>query len=96
MLDPESKQRTLTRLRRVGGQIQGVQRMLEEDKCCVDIMLQISAIQGALEQISKILLAHHIQGCVAESVTAGTERERNRKIDELIEVCSRYGRFVPR
>jgi len=96
MMDFETKQRALARLRRIEGQIQGVQRMLEEDKYCVDIMLQISAIQGALEQVSKVLLARHIEGCVLDSVKAGTEKQRTRKIEELIEVCSRYGRFNTR
>ncbi len=96
MMDPETKQRALARLRRIEGQIQGVQRMVDEDKYCVDIMLQISAIQGALEQVSKILMTRHIESCVVDSVKAGTERERARKIEELIEVCSRYGGFGPR
>ncbi len=91
MLDTETKQRARARLRRIEGQIQGVQRMLEEDKYCVDIMLQISAIQGALLQVSKILMNRHIESCVLDSVKAGTERERARKIEELIELCSRYG-----
>jgi DNA-binding FrmR family transcriptional regulator len=95
MMDPVMKERALARLRRIGGQIQGVQRMVEEEKYCVDIMLQISAIQGALAQVSKLLMARHIESCVADSVKAGTERERARKIEELIEVCARYGGFNP-
>ena len=93
MMDPETKRRALSRLRRIEGQIQGVQRMVDEDKYCVDIMLQISAIQGALTQVSKILMARHIESCVLDSVKAGTRRERARKVEELIEVCSRYGGF---
>jgi len=96
MMDAEAKQRALARLRRIAGQIQGVQRMLGEDKYCVDIMLQISAIQGALGQVSKILMNRHIQSCVLDSVKAGTERERDRKIEELIELCTRYGGFSAR
>ena len=93
MMDDETKQRALGRLRRVEGQIQGVRRMVEEGKYCVDIMLQISAIQGALEQVSKLLMAQHIETCVIDSVKAGSDRERTRKIAEVIEVCSRYGRL---
>jgi DNA-binding FrmR family transcriptional regulator len=95
MMDPETKDRALARLRRIEGQIQGVQRMVEEEKYCVDIMLQVSAIQGALGQVSKLLMARHIESCVADSVKAGSERERARKIEELIDVCSRYGGFNP-
>ena len=74
MMDQETKRRALTRLRRIEGQIQGVQRMVEEDKYCVDIMLQISAVQGALEQVSKILMARHIESCVLDSVKADLMR----------------------
>ncbi len=95
MMDPETKQQALTRLRRIEGQIQGVQLRVEEEKSCVDSMLQISAIQGALGQVSKLLMARHIESCVVDSVKAGTERERARKIEELIDVCSRYGGFNP-
>ena len=91
MMDAETKQRALGRLRRIEGQIQGVQRMIDEDKYCVDIMLQISAIQGALDQVSKILLARHMESCVVDSLKAGTEKQRSRKIEELIDVFSRYG-----
>lgn len=91
MMDQETKRRALSRLRRIEGQVQGVQRMVDEDKYCVDILLQLSAIQGALEQVSKIVMARHIESCVMDSVTAGSERERARKIEELIEVFSRYG-----
>jgi len=96
MMDSETKQQALTRLRRIEGQVQGVQRMVEEGKYCVDIMLQISAIQGALEQVSKILMARHIESCVLDSVKAGTERERARKIEELVQVFSRHGGFGAR
>jgi len=67
--------------------------MVEDEKYCVDILLQISAVQGALEQVSKILMARHIESCVTDSLQAGSERERARKIDELIEVFSRHSGF---
>ncbi len=96
MVDPETKRRALSRLRRIEGQVQGIQRMIEEDKYCVDIMLQVSAVQGALEQVSKILMHRHIESCVLDSMKAGSERERARKIEELIAVFSRYGGFTAR
>jgi len=96
MMDPETKRRALARLRRIEGQVQGIQRMLEEDKYCVDIMLQLSAVQGAVDQVSKILMQRHIESCVMDSMKAGSERERARKIEELIGVFSRYGGFTGR
>jgi CsoR family transcriptional regulator, copper-sensing transcriptional repressor len=93
MMDAETKRQALARLRRIVGQIQGIQRMAEDEKYCVDILLQISAVQGALEQVSKVLMTRHIESCVVDSLKAGSERERAKKIEELIEVFSRHSGF---
>ena len=95
-MDAETKQQALGRLRRIGGQIQGVQRMVEEEKYCVDVLLQISAVQGALEQVSKILMTRHIRTCVQDSVRAGSVRERSQKIDELVRVFARHSGLAGR
>jgi len=95
-MDADTKRQAIARLRRIEGQVQGVQRMVEDGKHCVDILRQISAIQGALEQVSKILMTRHIESCVVESLQAGSERERVRKIDELIQVFSRHSGFGAR
>jgi len=92
-MDAETKRQALARIRRIVGQVQGIQRMVEDEKYCVDILLQISAVQGALEQVSKILMTRHIESCVVDSLKAGSERERARKIEELIEVFSRHSGF---
>src|SRR3989337_3092866 len=92
MINGEAGREVLSRLKRIEGQVQGIQRMVAEDKYCVDILLQVSAVKGALEQVSKRLLGQHIETCVAEAFTAGHERERERKIDELLHVFSRFGR----
>ena len=92
VINEETKRKAMARLNRIGGQVQGVQRMVEEEKYCVDILLQISAIQGALEQVRKILLGRHIESCVAEAMASGRAGDRQKKIEELLEVFSRYGR----
>ena len=92
MIDETTKQKAMARLNRIEGQVQGVRRMVEEEKYCVDILLQISAIQGALEQVRKILLGRHIESCVADAVASGRAGDRQKKIEELLEVFSRYGR----
>ena len=93
MIDADTKAKALGRLRRIEGQVQGIQRMVEEDKYCVDILLQLSAVQGALTQVSRLLLARHIESCVKEALTSGTKEDRGRKIEELVDVCSRFGRL---
>jgi len=95
-MDADTKRQALGRLRRIVGQVQGVQRMVEEGKYCVDVLLQISAVQGALEQVSKILMTRHIESCVLDSLRAGSERERSQKIDELIRVFARHSGFSGR
>ncbi len=92
MINEETKRKAMARLNRIEGQVQGVRRMVEEGKYCVDILLQLSAIQGALEQVRKILLGRHIESCVAEAVASGRETDRRKKIEELLDVFSRYGR----
>jgi len=89
-MDIETKAKALGRLRRIEGQVQGIQRMVEEDKSCVDILLQLTAVQGAVEQVQKLLLGQHLESCVAEAVRSGNARDRQRKMDELLEVFSRF------
>ena len=91
MLNEEAKAKVLGRLRRIEGQVQGLQRMIENEAYCVDILLQISAVQGALEQVQKLLLSRHIESCVGDALRSGSKGERQRKIDELLEVFARFG-----
>jgi len=91
MLDDDSKGKARGRLRRIEGQVQGLQRMIEADAYCVDVLLQISAVQGALEQVQKLLLGRHIESCVSDAIRSGSRNERQQKIDELLEVFARFG-----
>jgi DNA-binding FrmR family transcriptional regulator len=61
MINEETKTKVLGRLRRIEGQVQGLQRMIDGEAYCVDILLQVSAVQGALEQVEKLLLGRHIE-----------------------------------
>jgi DNA-binding FrmR family transcriptional regulator len=89
-MDSQAKAKTLGRLRRIEGQVQGIQRMVEEDKYCVDILLQLTAVQGAVEQVQKLLLGQHLESCVVEAVRSGSTRDRQKKMDELLDVLSRF------
>jgi DNA-binding FrmR family transcriptional regulator len=91
VIDDETRGKALGRLRRIEGQVQGIQRMVEEDKYCVDILLQLTAVQGAVEQVQRLLLGRHIESCVADAVRSGSPRDRQKKVDELLEVFSRFG-----
>jgi DNA-binding FrmR family transcriptional regulator len=90
MIDADTKAKALGRLRRVEGQVQGIQRMVEDDKYCVDILLQLAAVQGAVEQVQKLVLGQHIESCVSDAIRSGSNRDRQRKIGELLEVFARF------
>ena len=70
----------ITRLSRIEGQVRGIKNMVEEERYCVDILNQVSAVQAALNSFNKELLANHIQTCVAEDIRAGNE-------DAIQELC---------
>jgi DNA-binding FrmR family transcriptional regulator len=91
MIDAATKDKVRGRLRRIEGQVQGLQRMIANDAYCVDILLQISAAQGALDQVQKLLLARHIESCVSDALRSGSRSDRQRKIDELLDVFARFG-----
>ena len=91
MLDNETKRKVTTRLRRVEGQVAGIGRMVDAEQYCVDILHQISAARAALAQIGAIVLARHVETCVAEALTSGTPRARRTKLAELRAIFARFG-----
>ena len=91
MIDDQTKTKAQGRLRRIEGQVQALQRMIAADAYCVDILLQVSAVQGALEQVQKLLLGRHIESCVADALRTGSRTERQRKVEELLDVFARFG-----
>jgi DNA-binding FrmR family transcriptional regulator len=88
---PETKRKLATRLRRIAGQVSGLERMVAEDRYCVDVLLQIAAVRAALDAAGKVLLATHVESCVADAFASGRPRERRQKLDELLDVLSRFG-----
>ena len=81
--------RTITRLKRIAGQVEGLMRMIEEDRYCVDVLTQISAVQAALAKVGEEVLEAHLQTCVAQAMESGDAGERDRVIGELMQVISR-------
>ncbi|HEB13147.1 MAG TPA: transcriptional regulator [Actinobacteria bacterium] len=77
----------LARLKRIEGQMRGIQRMVEENKYCVDILTQVSSVIAATEKVGLIILRDHIKGCVYSSLQEGNSEER---IDELVMVVERF------
>jgi DNA-binding FrmR family transcriptional regulator len=86
----EHKARIQTRLRRLEGQVRGVQRMIEEDTYCVDVLTQLSAIIAAARGVGMLVLEDHIRGCVVGAPAS----EREDRIDELTQAIERFTRTV--
>jgi CsoR family transcriptional regulator, copper-sensing transcriptional repressor len=76
----KDKEAVLARLRRIEGQVRGLQRMVEDERYCIDVLTQVSAVKSALESVSLLLLSDHVDHCVADAIRAGDGRE---KVDEL-------------
>jgi len=85
-MDDRIKKSQLARLSRIEGQVRGVARMVEEDRYCIDVMTQVRAVRAALDKVEQEILHDHLQHCVAHAFHAGSERDRQIKIEELIEV----------
>jgi DNA-binding FrmR family transcriptional regulator len=93
MMNSEFKRKLVARLHRIAGQVEGVARMIEDDRYCVDVLLQIASAQAALGQAGALVLRSHVDTCVTEAMTHGTAAQRKKKIDELMDVFSSYSRM---
>jgi DNA-binding FrmR family transcriptional regulator len=89
-MDARSRKEADARLRRIAGQVAGIKRMLDEDRYCIDVLIQIASVQAALTQTSKVLLAGHLETCVAQALTSGSRREREQKIAEVVDMFARF------
>ena len=79
------------RLRRIEGQVRGLQRMVEEDRYCIDVLTQISSVTRALQSVALGMLGDHVEHCVADAITEGPEAGQ-AKIDEAMDAISRLVR----
>ena len=80
----DTKEQVLTRLRKIAGQVEGIERMVQQDRYCVDVMLQVSAARAALAKVSKLVLEAHIQTCVTDAFRSDDRDAREAKIEELV------------
>ncbi|MGZ5934961.1 MAG: metal-sensitive transcriptional regulator [Rhizomicrobium sp.] len=85
-------QKLLTRLSRIEGQVRGVARMVEEDRYCIDILIQMQAIKSALKRVEEQVLKDHAAHCVAHAIQSGDAKDQTRKFSELVDLFSRYGK----
>ena len=89
-VDPEVKDSNLKRLRRIEGQVRGLQKMVEEDRYCADIIVQVSSVQEALRGVAKALMRNHLRHCASQAIASGTPEQAHAMYDELLELVYRH------
>ena len=81
------KEALIKRLKRIEGQVKGIQNMVEDDRYCVDILTQISAIRSAINKVGTIILENHMKGCVTQSIKEGNSEEM---VQELMSTINKF------
>jgi len=90
-VDPDIKARNVKRLRRIEGQVRGLQKMVDDDRYCADIMTQISSVHEALRSVGRELMRNHLKHCAATAIAAGSDKA-DAMYDELLELMYKHAR----
>jgi DNA-binding FrmR family transcriptional regulator len=90
-VDEDARERNLKRLRRIEGQVRGLQKMVQEDRYCADVMTQISSVQEALRAVGRELMRNHLKHCATSAIKAGPA-DANAMYDELLDLMYRSSR----
>src|SRR3954465_12188645 len=91
-VDPDIKESNLKRLRRIEGQVRGLQRMVGEEQYCPDVLVQISSVQEALRSVSRELMRNHLQHCASQAIAKATREEAAAMYEELLDLMYRHAR----
>ena len=91
-MEKKTKSSCLKRLSRVEGQVRGLARMIEDDRYCIDIVTQISAVRAALRRVEEEVLKDHVAHCVEHAIASGDKADQRQKISELMAVIGRSDR----
>jgi DNA-binding FrmR family transcriptional regulator len=89
-VDTAIKTSNLKRLRRIEGQIRGLQKMVEQDRYCADIVIQISSVQEALRGVGKALLRNHLQHCASEAIRGASKQRASDMYEELLDLIYKH------
>jgi DNA-binding FrmR family transcriptional regulator len=89
-VDASRKADVVRRLRRIEGQVRGLQRMVEEERYCADILAQVTGVQNALSSAGRVLLRNHLEHCVTDAIRSGDPRRAGAVYDEVIGLVYRY------
>lgn len=88
-MNQTSSEKAMTRLRRIEGQIRGIHKMLEEDRYCIDILTQTSAVIAALHGVEDLVMENHLNMCVADAMKSDNPAQKREKIEEVMQVITK-------
>ena len=91
-VEPELKEDAIRRLKRIEGQVRGLQRMVEEGKYCGDVLVQVASVHEALRGVGKLLMRNHLRHCLTDAVSSGDERSREEAYAEVLDLMYRHAR----
>ncbi len=89
-VDPDVKVANRNRLRRIEGQVRGLQRMVEQERYCADILVQIASVQEALRAVSQALMRNHLRHCAAQAIRKGSPEQAESTYDELLKLIYKH------
>ena len=88
-MEKTTHKETLNRLSRIAGQVQGIKRMVEEEKYCIDIITQVQAARSALRSVELKILEKHMHHCVSNALETGSQKDADEKMEELLRVMKK-------
>ena len=91
-VDPDAKHSIGSRLKRIEGQVRGLQKMIEEERYCADVLMQLSSVQEALRGTGRALLHNHLKHCATEAIRSGDPDKAEAMYDELMELMYKNAR----
>jgi len=89
-VDPAIRKKSLNRLKRIEGQVRGVARMIEEERYCADVLVQVSAIHESLRSLAQLLLRNHLQYCATDAIRSDNDKRREEMYDELVNLFAKH------
>ena len=91
-VEPELKEQALARLKRIEGQIRGLQRMVEDERYCGDVLVQVASVHEALRGVGKLLMRNHLRHCITDALANGDDRSREEAYTEVLDLMYKHAR----
>jgi DNA-binding FrmR family transcriptional regulator len=91
-VEPELKAQALARLKKIEGQVRGLQRMVEDGRYCGDVLVQVASVHEALRGVGKLLMRNHLRHCVTDALQSGDEHSREEAYAEVLDLMYRHAR----